>query len=99
MKTIDSENTIMEDIKHKIQKQNELIAKQIEVLVHQNELLSDNYNKLKDICDVQEHAYQESREDLRSSRIFNRWMMAIAVIVMLTAIAGFVVTVLVSNLR
>ena len=28
--------------------------------------------------DAQERAYQESREDLRSSRIFNRWMMVIA---------------------
>ena len=87
----------MGDIKHKIQEQNELAAKQIEVLVQQNQLLSDNYNKLKDMYDAQERAYQESREDLRSSRIFNRWMMAIAVIAMLAAIAGPIVTVLVSN--
>lgn len=97
METIDPEDTIMGDIKHKIQEQNELAAKQIKVLVQQNQLLSDNYNKLKDMYDAQERAYQESREDLRSSRIFNRWMMAIAVIAMLAAIAGPIVTVLVSN--
>ena len=47
--------------------------------------------------DAQKRAYQESREDLRNSRIFNRWMMVIAVIAMLAAIAGPIVTVLVSN--
>ena len=88
VETIDPEDTIMGDIKHKIQEQNELVTKQIEVLVQQNQLLSDNYNKLKDMYDAQERAYQESREDLRSSRIFNRWMMAIA---------GPIVTALVSS--
>ena len=34
METIDPEDTIMGDIKHKIQEQNDLAAKQIEVLVH-----------------------------------------------------------------
>ena len=97
METIDPEDTIMGDIKHKIQEQNELAAKQIEVLVQQNQLLSDNYNKLKDMYDAQERAYQESREDLKSSRIFNRWMMVIAVIAMLAAIASPIVTILVSN--
>lgn len=97
VETIDSEDTIMGDIKRKIQEQNELETKQIEVLVQQNQLLSDNYNKLKDMYDAQERTYQESREDLRSSRIFNRWMMVIAVIAMLAAIASPIVTVLVSN--
>ena len=97
METIDPEDTIMGDIKHKIQEQNELAAKQIEVLVQQNQFLSDNYNKLKDMYDAQERAYQESREDLKSSRIFNRWMMVIAVIAMLAAIASPIVTILVSN--
>ena len=46
---------------------------------------------------AQERAYQESREDLKSSRIFNRWMMVIAVIAMLAAIASPIVTILVSN--
>lgn len=97
VETIDPEDTIMGDIKHKIQEQNELVTKQIGVLVQQNQLLSDNYNKLKDMYDAQKRAYQESREDLRSSRIFNRRMMVIAVIAMLAAIAGPIVTVLVSN--
>ena len=66
-------------------------------MVQQNQLLSDNYNKLKDMYDAQERAYQESREDLKSSRIFNRWMMVIAVIAMLAAIASPIVTILVSN--
>ena len=69
VETIDPEDTIMGDIKHKIQEQNELVTKQIEVLVQQNQLLSDNYNKLKDMYDAQKRAYQESGEDLRSSSI------------------------------
>lgn len=64
VETIDPEDTIMGDIKHKIQEQNELVTKQIEVLVQQNQLLSDNYNKLKDMYDAQKRAYQESGEDL-----------------------------------
>lgn len=97
METIDLEDTIMGDIKRKIQEQNELSMKQVEALVQQNQLLSDNYNKLKDMYDAQEHAYQESREDLRNSRIFNRWMMVIAIIAMLAAIASPIVTIFVSN--
>ena len=69
-----------------------------EKLVLNSEMnFSQNYNKLKDMYDAQERAYQESREDLRSSRIFNRWMMVIAVIAMLAAIASPIVTILVSN--
>ena len=47
--------------------------------------------------DVQQRAYQESIVDLRSSRIFNRWMMAIVIIAMLAVIASLIVTTHLSN--
>lgn len=97
IETISASDSITGDIIHSIQEQNELSTKQVELLVQQNQLLSQNYNKLRDMYSTQARAYQESREDLRSSRIFNRWMMVIAVIAMLAAIAGPIVTVLVSN--
>ena len=40
IETIDPGDTIIGDIQHEIQKQNELVVKQIEVLVQQNQLLS-----------------------------------------------------------
>lgn len=60
METIGSEDTIMGDIKRKAQEQNELVVKQIDVLVQQNQLFSDNYSKLKDMYDAQERAYHEN---------------------------------------
>ena len=94
---IDYEKTIVGDIKRKLQEQNELVKRQFEVLVEQNKLLADNYNKLRDMYDSQTKANQAAQEDLRRSRNFNRWMMFIAVIAMLAAIAGPIVTVLVSR--
>lgn len=86
--TIDHEDTIIGDIKRKIEAHNELASQQIELLLEQNKLLSNNYAKLKDMYDAQTSSYNEAKEDLRKSRIFNRWMMVIAVVAMFAAIAG-----------
>ena len=46
---------------------------------------------------AQKESNDEAREDLRKSRVFNGWMMAIAIIAMLAAIAGPIATILVSR--
>ena len=76
--------------------QKELIEQQLEIAKKQNELLCDNYNKLKEMYDAQVQANKEAKEDVEKSRRFNSWMMAISVIAMLAAIASPVVTLLVS---
>lgn len=95
MPDFDSEDTIMGDIKRQIQEQNTLVSQQINILEDQNKLLSDNYMKLKDMYEKQVDSYVESKEDLRRSRNFNRWMMVIAIIAMLAAIACPIATFLV----
>lgn len=100
---LDPEKTIVGDIKHELQEQSKLYAKQmeeqriqfsqqIELLTTQNQLLNDNYNKLKDLYEKQIEAYDNSQIDLEKSRNYNRWMMVIAIIAMLAAIAGPIVT-------
>ena len=77
--------------------QNELLNRQVEIFLKQNELLSDNYNKLKELFDVQVEANKEAKEELKRSKRFNLIMMIIAIIAMLAALAGPVTTVLVSR--
>lgn len=47
--------------------------------------------------DSQVEANEAARNDLKSSRKFNAWMMVIAIIAMLAAIAGPIATFLVSR--
>ena len=76
--------------------QKELLEQQLETIKEQNELLTDNYNKLKEIYDAQIVSYNEAREDLKQSRRFNIVMMIIAIVAMIAAVAGPIVTILVS---
>ena len=76
--------------------QKELLEQQLETIKEQNELLTDNYNKLKEIYDAQIVSYNEAREDLKRSRRFNIVMMIIAIVAMIAAVAGPIVTILVS---
>lgn len=77
--------------------QKELLDKQLSAMREQNDLLSDNYNKLKDLYDAQVVANQEAKDELKQSKHFNIAMMVIAIIAMLAAIAGPIVTILVSR--
>ena len=77
--------------------QKELLQSQLEALREQNGLLSENYKKLKEMYDSQVEANEAARNDLKSSRKFNAWMMVIAIIAMLAAIAGPIATILVSR--
>ena len=77
--------------------QKELMEKVIGLLLEQNEALLGNCTMLKDMYDAQVKATEDSREDLRRSRIFNGWMMIIAVISMAAAIAGPVIPIMVDR--
>lgn len=77
--------------------QKELLEQQLESIKRQNELLLDNYNKMKEMYDDQVQTNQEAKEDLKNSRRFNIWMMVIAVIAMFAAIASPIATILVSK--
>ena len=77
--------------------QKELLEQQVEMIQKQNELLSDNYTKLKEMYDAQVDANKEAKEELKRSKRFNLAMMIIAIIAMLAAIAGPIATFLVSG--
>lgn len=77
--------------------QKELLEQQVEMIQKQNELLSDNYSKLKEMYDAQVEANKEAKEELKRSKRFNLAMMIIAIIAMLAAIAGPIATFLVSG--
>ena len=75
--------------------QKKLFEEQIEVLKMQNMLLSDNYEKLKEMYDSQVQTNIEAGTQLEKSKKYNRWMLVIAVVSMLAAIAGTTITLLV----
>ena len=77
--------------------QKELLEKQLETTQKQNALLCDNYEKLKELYDAQVQANKEAKDELVQSKRFNAWMMIIAIIAMLAAIAGPIATILVSR--
>ncbi len=77
--------------------QKELLEQQVKIFQKQNELLSDNYLKLKEMFDAQVEANKEAKEELIRSRRFNIKMMIIAIIAMLAAIAGPIATIWVSK--
>ena len=77
--------------------QKALLEQQVEIIKKQNELLSDNYSKLKEMYDAQVEANKEAKAELKSSKRFNFAMMIIAIIAMLAAIAGPIVTIWVSR--
>ena len=76
--------------------QKEILQQQLEMIREQNMFLCDNYEKLKEMYDAQVKANIEAKTELDRSKRFNAWMMVIAIIAMLAAIAGPVTTILVS---
>ena len=76
--------------------QKELLQQQLEMIREQNMFLCDNYEKLKEMYDAQVQANIAAKTELDRSKRFNAWMMVIAIIAMLAAIAGPVTTILVS---
>ena len=76
--------------------QKELLEQQLAFTQEQNRLLSENYDKLKEMYDAQVNANREATAELAKSKRFNKWMMIIAVVAMLAAIASPVATIWVS---
>lgn len=72
--------------------QKELFEQQLEIIQEQNKLLYDNYEKLKEMYDVQVKENKDAANELNKSKRFNAWMMVIAIIAMFAAIAGPIVT-------
>ena len=97
MPVIDPEDTIIGEIKRKIETQNDLVSQQIGILAEQNKLLADNYSKLKEVYDAQTESYKSAQEDLKRSRKYNVIMMIVSILAMLAAIAGPIATILVSK--
>jgi len=95
--SIDIEDSILGDIKRQLIDQNNLGNLQIQILLEQNKLLSDNYSKLKEMYYAQTESYASAKEDLKRSRNLNKWMTTVAIISMLAAIAGPIATVIVSR--
>lgn len=77
--------------------QKELFQQQLEILREQNALLCDNYEKLKELYEAQVRENEDAKEELKQSRRYNAWMMFIAIIAMLAAIAGPIATIWVSQ--
>lgn len=92
-----SQNDILAEQLKAEQAQREVLEEHLKVTTEQNALLSANYKKLEEMYSAQKESNDESREDLRKSRVFNGWMMVIAIIAMLAAIAGPIATILVSR--
>lgn len=77
--------------------QKELSQQQLEILREQNALLCDNYEKLKELYEAQVRENEDAKEELKRSRRYNGWMMFIAILAMLAAIAGPIATIWVSQ--
>ena len=75
--------------------QSTIMGQQLKMIEKQNALLSDNYNKLKEMYDAQKESFNEAREDVKRSRCYNVGMMIISLIAMFAAIAGPIITLLV----
>ena len=73
--------------------QQKLLEQQISLLKEQNCTLSENYAKLEEMYRAQVKDAEDSKEELHRSRKFNGWMMVIAVISMLAAVAGPIITI------
>lgn len=92
-----SQNDILAEQLKAEQAQRKILEEHLEITTQQYGLLSANYQKLEEMYNVQKESLKDSRKDLRKSRVFNAWMMVIAIVAMLAAVAGPIVTVLVSR--
>ena len=106
-----AQKELLEQQLDEIKTQNDILAEQLKeellqkgileehlrVATEQNGLLSNNYKKLEEMYNAQKESYEDAREDLKKSRTFNAWMMVIAIVAMLAAIAGPIATILVSR--
>lgn len=92
-----TQNEILAEQLKAEQTQKEILEEHLKITTVQNGLLSENYQKLEEMYNAQKESTNEAREDLHKSRAFNAWMMVIAIVAMLAAIAGPIATILVSR--
>lgn len=89
---IEEENTMW----YRMEKQCELLKEQLEQQNKHNELLTQNYNQLKELFDLQKGEYDVAKGELAKSKRMNVIMLIIAIVAMLGAIASPLVTWLVT---
>ena len=67
----------------------ELGEKQIKLLAEQNEQLKENFNKLEDLYKIKEQELSETEKEAKKIKRYNRWMMVLAIIAVLVAVAAW----------
>lgn len=92
-----TQNEILTEQLKAEQTQKEILEEHLKITTEQNGLLSENYQKLEEMYNAQKESNNDARQDLHKSRVFNGWMMVIAIVAMLAAIAGPIATILVSR--
>lgn len=70
--------------------QKELVKDQVDLLYQQNQLLSENYDKLKELYEMQRRSTEDAKVELRKTQIYNACMMVISIISMLMAVISTV---------
>ncbi len=76
-----------------------LLHQQVDAVTQQNKLLQQNYDKLKDLYDVQAANYKDAKDDLTRTKKNNIILMIISIISMLGAIASPIVSCIVFALQ
>lgn len=70
--------------------QKELVKNQVDLLYQQNQLLSENYDKLKELYEMQRRSTEDAKAELRKTQIYNACMMVISIVSMLMAVISAV---------
>lgn len=73
-------------------KQNEILKLNLKEAEKQNVQLHNNYEKLEQIYKIKERELIDSSNELKKSKKYNFWMMIIAIIAMVGAVASPIVT-------
>ena len=68
-----------------------------EANIAQNEILLENNTMLKEMFDAQVEANREAKEESKKSKRYNAAMMIIAILTLVVAIAGLIVTIVASR--
>lgn len=57
---------------YKMEQQHKVLLQQLEQQSKNNELLTQNYNQLKDLYELQKAEYDDAKKDLKKSQFWNR---------------------------
>ena len=88
--TAERDATLMAGAEASIE-QAELLQQQLAIIREQNGLLGENYEKLKELYDIQVRANVEAKEELKRSKRYNAWMMVISIVAMLIGAASAII--------